>query len=222
VADYNPQEIEAKMAKALGRSARLRYGSRSPKPKYYTLEMLPYPSGTLHMGHMRQLHDWRRRRARKRMRASTCFIPWVGRVRLPAENAAIANKRIRAPGPITTSPNSSASCAASVQLRLAPRNFHLRTGILSLEPVVFPAHARARPRLSQEEPRQLCPSAATVLANEQVVNGGYCWRHEDTLVESREIEQWFLKTTHYAEQLLDDLKELEGRLARARHHHAAN
>src|SRR6202043_3591173 len=45
---------------------------------------------------------------------------------------------------------------------------------------------------------------------EQVVNGGYCWRHEDTLVESREIEQWFLKTTKYADQLLDDLKELEG------------
>jgi leucyl-tRNA synthetase len=55
-----------------------------------------------------------------------------------------------------------------------------------------------------------CPKCCTVLANEQVVNGGYCWRHEDTLVESREIEQWFLKTTHYADQLLEDLKELEG------------
>jgi len=48
-----------------------------------------------------------------------------------------------------------------------------------------------------------------VLANEQVINGGYCWRHEDTLVESREIEQWFLKTTAYADQLLDDLKQLQ-------------
>jgi leucyl-tRNA synthetase len=55
-----------------------------------------------------------------------------------------------------------------------------------------------------------CPKCCTVLANEQVVNGGYCWRHEDTLVESREIEQWFLKTTHYADQLLEDLKQLEG------------
>ncbi len=55
-----------------------------------------------------------------------------------------------------------------------------------------------------------CPKCCTVLANEQVVNGGYCWRHEDTLVESREIEQWFLKTTAYADQLLDDLKQLEG------------
>src|SRR5438552_8983592 len=55
-----------------------------------------------------------------------------------------------------------------------------------------------------------CPKCCTVLANEQVVNDGYCWRHEDTLVESREIKQWFLKTTAYADQLLDDLKELEG------------
>src|SRR5258708_12773247 len=56
-----------------------------------------------------------------------------------------------------------------------------------------------------------CPKCCTVLANEQVVNGGYCWRHEDTLVEVREIEQWFLKTTAYSDQLLDDLKQLDGR-----------
>jgi len=55
-----------------------------------------------------------------------------------------------------------------------------------------------------------CPKCCTVLANEQVINGGYCWRHEDTLVESRELEQWFLKTTAYADQLVDDLRELEG------------
>src|SRR5258708_5995316 len=55
-----------------------------------------------------------------------------------------------------------------------------------------------------------CPKCCAVLANEQVVNGGFCWRHEDTRVEAREIEQWFLKTTAYAEQLLEDLKQLEG------------
>src|SRR3989441_7921788 len=54
-----------------------------------------------------------------------------------------------------------------------------------------------------------CPKCATVLANEQVVNG-CCWRHGATQVEAREIEQWFLRTTQYAEQLLDDLKGLEG------------
>ena len=53
-----------------------------------------------------------------------------------------------------------------------------------------------------------CPKCCTVLANEQVVNG-CCWRHEDTPVEAREIEQWFLRTTQYADQLLDDLKLVE-------------
>ena len=54
-----------------------------------------------------------------------------------------------------------------------------------------------------------CPKCATVLANEQVVDG-CCWRHEDTLVEQRELEQWFLRITKYAEELLRDLDKLEG------------
>ena len=54
-----------------------------------------------------------------------------------------------------------------------------------------------------------CPACATVLANEQVV-GGRCWRHEDTLVEQRELEQWFLRITAYADELLQDLEKLDG------------
>ena len=54
-----------------------------------------------------------------------------------------------------------------------------------------------------------CPKCATVLANEQVVNG-CCWRHEDTLVEQRELEQWFLRTTNYSDELLRDLDRLPG------------
>src|SRR5207249_10679350 len=53
-----------------------------------------------------------------------------------------------------------------------------------------------------------CPKCTTVLANEQVVNGR-CWRHEDTLVEQRELEQWFLRITNYSDELLDDLDKLE-------------
>src|SRR5262249_11447397 len=55
-----------------------------------------------------------------------------------------------------------------------------------------------------------CPKCATVLANEQVVNGGYCWRHEDTLVEQRDLEQWFLKITQYADELLRELDRMPG------------
>ena len=54
-----------------------------------------------------------------------------------------------------------------------------------------------------------CPECETVLANEQVING-YCWRHEDTLVEQRELEQWFLRTTQYAQELLEGLDKLDG------------
>src|SRR6202034_2033113 len=54
-----------------------------------------------------------------------------------------------------------------------------------------------------------CPECATVLANEQVINGR-CWRHEDTIVEQRDLEQWFLRITNYAQELLDDLNKLEG------------
>jgi leucyl-tRNA synthetase len=53
-----------------------------------------------------------------------------------------------------------------------------------------------------------CPECCTVLANEQVING-YCWRHEDTLVEQRDLEQWFLRITNYAQELLDDLSKLD-------------
>jgi len=66
-----------------------------------------------------------------------------------------------------------------------------------------------------------CPQCATVLANEQVVNDGCCWRHETTRVEQRALEQWFFKITQYADELLADMAQLEGRLAGARAHHAA-
>ncbi len=64
-----------------------------------------------------------------------------------------------------------------------------------------------------------CPKCCTVLANEQVVNGR-CWRHEDTIVEQRDLEQWFLRITDYAQELLDDLDKLE-QLAGKSPHHAA-
>ena len=54
-----------------------------------------------------------------------------------------------------------------------------------------------------------CPKCATVLANEQVLSSGCCWRHEDTLVEQRELEQWFLRITNYADELLQDLDNLQ-------------
>ena len=108
-----------------------------------------------------------------------------------------------------------------VQLRLGSRGLHLRAGILPLEPVVLPARCWKRGLAYRKKALvNWCPKCATVLANEQVVEG-CCWRHEDTPVEQRALEQWFLKITDYADQLLDDMAAAGGRLAGARPDDAA-
>jgi leucyl-tRNA synthetase len=75
--------------------------------------------------------------------------------------------------------------------------------------VVFPAHAGKGLAFRKQSKVNWCPLCATVLANEQVIDG-CCWRHEDTVVEQRDLEQWFLRTTNYAQELLDGLDHLPG------------
>ena len=212
MAEYNPQQIEAKWQE---RWAEARVFDREvdpAKPKYYTLEMLPYPSGTLHMGHMRNYTIGDVVARVKRMRGFNVLHPmgWDA-FGLPAENAAIANKT----HPRTWTNNNIAEFQRV--LRRFGFSYDWRREISTCEPEYyrwnqwFFLRMLERGLAYRKKSRvNWCPKCCTVLANEQVVNGGYCWRHEDTLVESREIEQWFLKTTHYAEQLLDDLKQLEG------------
>jgi leucyl-tRNA synthetase len=212
VADYNPQEIEAKWQKRWAEARVFETEVDPAKPKYYTLEMLPYPSGTLHMGHMRNYTIGDVVARVKRMRGFNVLHPmgWDA-FGLPAENAAIANKT----HPRTWTNNNIAEFQRV--LRRFGFSYDWRREISTCEPEYyrwnqwFFLRMLERGLAYRKKSRvNWCPKCCTVLANEQVVNGGYCWRHEDTLVESREIEQWFLKTTHYAEQLLDDLKELEG------------
>jgi len=212
VADYNPQEIEAKWQKRWAEARVFDTEVDPAKPKYYTLEMLPYPSGTLHMGHMRNYTIGDVVARVKRMRGFNVLHPmgWDA-FGLPAENAAIANK---------THPRAWTNNNIAEFQRVLRRfgfSYDWRREISTCEPEYyrwnqwFFLRMLERGLAYRKKSRvNWCPKCCTVLANEQVVNGGYCWRHEDTLVESREIEQWFLKTTHYAEQLLDDLKELEG------------
>jgi leucyl-tRNA synthetase len=212
VADYNPQEIEAKWQKRWAEARVFETEVDPAKPKYYALEMLPYPSGTLHMGHMRNYTIGDVVARVKRMRGFNVLHPmgWDA-FGLPAENAAIANK---------THPRKWTNNNIAEFQRVLRRfgfSYDWRREISTCEPEYyrwnqwFFLRMLDRGLAYRKKSRvNWCPKCCTVLANEQVVNGGYCWRHEDTLVESREIEQWFLKTTHYAEQLLDDLKELEG------------
>ena len=182
------------------------------KPKYYVLEMLPYPSGTLHMGHMRNYTIGDVVARVKRMKGYNVIHPmgWDA-FGLPAENAAIKNHT----HPRIWTNNNIAEFQRV--LRRFGFSYDWRREISTCEPEYYKwnqwffLRMLERGLAYRKKSRvNWCPKCCTVLANEQVVNGGYCWRHEDTLVEAREIEQWFLKTTAYAEQLLDDLKLLEG------------
>jgi leucyl-tRNA synthetase len=209
---YDPQKIETKWQKRWAEARVFESEADPSKPKYYVLEMLPYPSGTLHMGHMRNYTIGDVVARVKRMRGFNVMHPmgWDA-FGLPAENAAIKNN---------THPREwTNKNIAEIQrgLRRFGFSYDWRREISTCEPEYyrwnqwFFLRMLERGLAYRKKSRvNWCPKCCTVLANEQVVNGGYCWRHEDTRVELREIEQWFLKTTAYADQLLDDLKELEG------------
>jgi leucyl-tRNA synthetase len=212
VADYNPQEIEAKWQKRWAEARVFETEADPTKPKYYVLEMLPYPSGTMHMGHMRNYAIGDVVARVKRMRGFNVLHPmgWDA-FGLPAENAAIKNNT----DPRIWTNNNIGEFQRT--LRRFGFSYDWRREISTCEPEYyrwnqwFFLRMLERGLAYRKKSRvNWCPKCCTVLANEQVVNGGYCWRHEDTLVESRELEQWFLKTTAYADQLVDDLKQLEG------------
>jgi len=209
---YDPQKIEAKWQKRWAEARVFESEADPSKPKYYVLEMLPYPSGTLHMGHMRNYTIGDVVARVKRMRGFNVLHPmgWDA-FGLPAENAAIKNKT----HPRTWTNNNIAEFQRV--LRRFGFSYDWRREISTCEPEYyrwnqwFFLRMLERGLAYRKKSRvNWCPKCCTVLANEQVVNGGFCWRHEDTRVESREIEQWFLKTTAYSDQLLDDLKQLAG------------
>ena len=208
---YDPQKIEAKWQKRWEDARVFESDVDDAKPKYYTLEMLPYPSGTLHMGHMRNYAIGDVVARVKRMRGFNVMHPmgWDA-FGLPAENAAIKNHTHPR---IWTNQNIE---EFQKTLRRFGFSYDWRREISTCDPEYYKWNQWFFLRMLEKglayrkkSRVNWCPKCCTVLANEQVVNG-YCWRHEDTLVETREIEQWFLRTTAYAEQLLDDLKLLEG------------
>jgi len=211
VAEYNPRAIEEKWQKRWAEARVFESDVDASKPKYYVLEMLPYPSGTMHMGHMRNYAIGDVVARVKRMRGFNVIHPmgWDA-FGLPAENAAIQNH---------THPRIWTNNNIEEFKRVLRRfgfSYDWRREISTCEPEYyrwnqwFFLRMLERGLAYRKKSRvNWCPKCQTVLANEQVVNG-MCWRHEDTAVEAREIEQWFLRTTAYAEQLLDDLKLLEG------------
>jgi leucyl-tRNA synthetase len=183
----------------------------SAKPKFYVLEMLPYPSGTLHIGHIRNYSIGDALARYKWMRGYNVLHPmgWDA-FGLPAENAAIANQR---PPREWTLEN---IAAMKKTHRRFAFSYDWDREISTCEPEYYRWNQwfflKMLERGLAYRKKALvnwCPQCATVLANEQVVDG-CCWRHEETPVEQRALEQWFLRITNYADQLLDDIAQLEG------------
>jgi leucyl-tRNA synthetase len=211
VAEYNPQAVEAKWREKWDALGVFNADADPDRPKYYLLEMLPYPSGTLHMGHMRNYTIGDAVARYRRMRGFNVLHPigWDA-FGLPAENAAI--KRGTPPRDWT---NANIAQMKSVCRRFG-FSYDWRREISTCEPEYYRWNQwfflRMLERGLAYRKRSLlnwCPKCQTVLANEQVVDG-CCWQHDDTPVEAKEIEQWFLRITQYADALLEDMVELEG------------
>jgi leucyl-tRNA synthetase len=211
VAEYDPQAIEQKWQARWSADRAFETDPDPAKPKYYVLEMLPYPSGTLHMGHMRNYTIGDVVARYRRMRGFHVIHPmgWDA-FGLPAENAAIQRG---------IHPREWTNANIASFKRVCHRfgfSYDWRREISTCEPEYYRWNQWFFLRMLERgiAYRKLsrvnwCSKCQTVLANEQVVNG-CCWRHEDTPVEAKEIEQWFLRITQYADELLDSLKALEG------------
>ncbi|HWB83613.1 MAG TPA: leucine--tRNA ligase [Bryobacteraceae bacterium] len=183
----------------------------SSKPKFYVLEMLPYPSGTLHIGHIRNYSIGDALARYKWMRGFNVLHPmgWDA-FGLPAENAAIANNRQPRDWTLQN------IAAMKKTHRRFAFSYDWDREVSTCEPAYYRWNQwfflKMLERGLAYRKKALvnwCPQCATVLANEQVVDG-CCWRHESTPVEQRALEQWFLRITDYADQLLDDMGKLEG------------
>ncbi|MGB7600697.1 MAG: leucine--tRNA ligase [Candidatus Sulfotelmatobacter sp.] len=210
---YNPQRVESKWFERWQSEPNLYAAdpSGSEKKKYYVLEMLPYPSGALHMGHVRNYSIGDALARYMWMNGYNVLHPmgWDS-FGLPAENAAIQNNT---PPRQWTLGNIAKMKAQMNRLGFA---YDWSREVTTCMPdyyrwnqwffLKFYEKGLAYRKNSLVN---WCPKCCTVLANEQVVDGR-CWRHEDTFVEQRELEQWFLRITKYADELLRDLEKLDG------------
>ena len=210
---YDPAVIEKKWQERWAADPKLYAAepANSAKPKYYVLEMLPYPSGQLHMGHVRNYAIGDALARQMWMRGYNVLHPmgWDA-FGLPAENAALKNNT---PPREWTLANIAAMKRQMLRLGLS---YDWATEVTTCLPDYYRWNQLFFLRMFEkglayrkQSKVNWCPECATVLANEQVVDG-CCWRHEDTKVELRDLEQWFFRITAYAQELLDGLEKLEG------------
>jgi leucyl-tRNA synthetase len=210
MAAYDPESYEPRWQKAWDDERVFEPGRLGGERKFYCLEMLPYPSGRLHMGHVRNYSIGDVVARMKQMAGHTVIHPmgWDS-FGMPAENAAIKHGR----HPAAWTEENIATMRG--QLRRLGFGYAWSREIASHRPEYYRWNQWLFTRMFEKDLayRSLrrvnwCPSCQTVLANEQV-EGGACWRCESP-VEQRDLDQWFFRITRYAQELLDDLPRLEG------------
>ncbi len=210
MSSYRPGDVEIQWQRRWEDEGALRTPTLSDRPKYYVLEMFPYPSGRLHMGHVRNYSIGDVFARFKRARGFEVLHPmgWDA-FGLPAENAAIEHGL--QPGAWTMEN----IARMRVQLKRLGFSYDWEREFATCDPeyyrweqLIFVRMMERGLAYRRNALLNWCDSCGTVLANEQVIDGA-CYRCDHT-VQPREMTQWFLKITHYAEELLDDLAQLDG------------
>jgi len=207
--EYNPEQIEIAAQAQWHKTGAYRAERDDSREKFYCLAMFPYPSGKLHMGHVRNYTIADVIARFQRMQGKNVLQPmgWDA-FGLPAENAAIANDVPPADWTLSN--------IAEMRRQLARLGFAYdwQREVTTCAPDYYRWEQWFFTRLmakglayKKEADVNWCETDQTVLANEQVVDGK-CWRC-DSPVERRAINQWFIKITAYAQELLDDLEQLE-------------
>ena len=207
---YFPQEIETKWQKIWEENKIDKTYDESDKPKFYALSMLPYPSGKLHMGHVRNYTITDVIARFKRMNGYNVLHPmgWDS-FGLPAENAAMQK------GAEPAAWTDENIAYMKKQLKRLGLTYDWDREVATCKPDyykwtqwLFLQFYKRGLAYKKEAAVNWCNKCATVLANEQVIDGK-CWRC-DEVVEKKYLSQWFLKITDYAEALLQDLDKLDG------------
>lgn len=207
---YFPQEIERQWQKTWEENKVFNTPNENNKPKYYALSMFPYPSGKLHMGHVRNYTITDVIARFKKAQGFNVLHPigWDS-FGLPAENAAMQHGA-----------NPAAWTFENIeymtkQLKMLGLSYDWEREVTTCKPDyykwtqwIFLQFYKKGLAYKKEAAVNWCDKCATVLANEQVIDGK-CWRC-DEIVKKKYLSQWFLKITDYAEQLLQDLDKLEG------------
>lgn len=207
---YFPQEIEKRWQEAWERDNVFHTSDNSDKPKYYALSMFPYPSGKLHMGHVRNYTITDVIARFKKMQGFNVLHPmgWDS-FGLPAENAAMKH------GADPAKWTDENIAYMTKQLKMLGLSYDWQREVTTCKPDyykwtqwLFIQLYKKGLAYKKEAAVNWCDNCGTVLANEQVIDGK-CWRC-DSVVEKKYLSQWFFKITDYAERLLEDLDKLPG------------